>query len=268
MNLGILEFDYSTPRKRSRSAEPTPRPRQHTYRVVIPDHPLSRDDSSFLSRPLSCRSSSSSKTPSSSSRLSSIPTFQRSPSRKVKGNKNAEQEPEGEREQERGGKRRSLLPHRKCPPGRKSPREHSAEFKMFSFRHQDGTASMAVAMGTKTATKSKVETFQRSAKVLPETGSGEKSLPVDVQPQRSAKEERRSRISKPSDNADSVVAKDTSRVAMETGQTAPTRRSIIKHLMTSDGREASSKKPVTKATGATQRPSSIPVAKVKIYYLI
>lgn len=270
------EFEYSAPRKRSRSAEPSPRPRQHTYRVVIPDHPLSRDDSSFLSRPLSCRSASSATGPSSSRRLSSIPTFQRSPSRRSKGNrvgdKNAEEEPEGkqqqqqqqqEREQERGGKRRSLLPHRKCPPGRKSPREHSAEFRMFSFRRHDGTASVAVAMGTKTATKSKVETFQRSAKVLPETGSGEKPLPGDVQPQRSAKEERRSRISKPSDNADSVVAKGTSRVAMETSQTTPKRLSFIKHLMTSDGCEASSKGLATKATGARQRPSNIPVAKVE-----
>lgn len=130
---------------------------------------------------------------------------------------------------------------------------------------------MSLTRGTKTSTDSKVETFQQSKTVKPCHGGGDPTTRRRVCPEAGRAEdfpgERNSeRISSSGDGSNPLVAMDTAnRVTMETKpQSFPKRRSIIKHLMTPNECDASSRKPAGKTTVARQRPSNMPVAKVEI----
>lgn len=267
-------------RQRSRSAEPPVRSSHHSFfkMAATTDLPLTstftRGTSSRSMPPMGCAASVSAPTqnaiplPQRSSRsqpfnfrLTSKVTGSKPDDEKTEPETNGKTERKGEGEQ----RKRKSFPwlHRKSR-ATKGPTEPSSEFRLFSFRHQDGKASMTVARGLKTSGKATMEAFQQSRQLQPVQNNDVKATPRKIcresgghptaaQPLRQI--DRPAKPRPPSTKKDEVIAKNRSHITMETDLDTLETRSVLRR---SDANKASAKRrDVTMETPPASAPSGI-----------
>lgn len=271
-------------RQRSRSAEPPVRSSHHSFfkMAATTDLPWTstfiRGTSSRSMPPMGCAASVFAPTqpaipiPPSSSRSRPF-NFRLKP--KVAGSKPDDEKTEPETNGKTEGKgegeqrKRKSFPwlHRKSR-ATKRPTEPSSEFRLFSFRHQDGKASMTVARGLKTSGKATMEAFQHSRQLQPVQNNDVKATPRKVcresgghptaaQPMRQL--DRPTKPRPPSTKKDDVIAKNRSHITMETDLDTLETRPVLRR---SDANKNSAKRrdvtmETTAPTGIRSNKSSV-----------
>lgn len=184
---------------------------------------------------------------------------------------------EGPREGEERKRKSFPWLSRKKNRSAKRPAEPSSEFRLFSFRHQDGKASMTVARALKTSGKATMEAFQQSRQLKPvqsndvEAAASSRKVcresgghPTAAQPLRQIDRPTKSRP--PSTRSDDVI-KNRGHITMETDLDTLETRPVLRR--SNVNRASAKRRDVTMETsrGAADtdiRPNQISVTKVTV----